>query len=185
MEAKAKKCTKCKEEKPVEAFRLRAGRPRSWCRSCEVSLRSAQFKVAYWENREAMLKKMKKRRDSRTPETRAREVACMTAWREKNKEYVKGQQRAKHLRLNYGLTVAEFDSMLEEQGGKCGACGGPPSDDWGFVVDHDHETGEVRGLLCRCCNSALGLMKDDVDSILNLAGYLQQHKPSERTREST
>jgi len=63
-----------------------------------------------------------------------------------------------------------FDEMLEEQGGKCKICL-LASDD--FVIDHNHRTGKIRGLLCRKCNSALGMCNDDADVLLRAAHYLQ------------
>jgi hypothetical protein len=67
--------------------------------------------------------------------------------------------RAAHLRNKYGITIEEYDTLLLAQGGVCGICKQPPSERY-LAVDHDHETGEVRGLLCIGCNVALGLFED-------------------------
>jgi len=71
-----------------------------------------------------------------------------------------------YLKKNYGITIDDYRDMLDKQDHKCGICGGE-----GFtmkeehkvklVVDHDHQTGNVRGLLCHNCNRALGLFHDD------------------------
>lgn len=63
-------------------------------------------------------------------------------------------QRDRYLRSNYGLTVDEYDQLLEAQGGGCAICGGQ-SGGKHLAVDHDHSTGEVRGLLCKRHNSAI------------------------------
>lgn len=69
-----------------------------------------------------------------------------------------------HYMVRYGITESKYTAMLEHQGGTCAVCKGPPR---GFgtrknnklVVDHDHSTGRVRGLLCGQCNSLLGFLE--------------------------
>lgn len=76
----------------------------------------------------------------------------------------------------YGLTPEKYDSILSDQGGVCAVCRNPPTskDRWGvLVVDHDHSTGAVRGLLCHSCNRALGLLGDDVKILKRMIEYLQ------------
>lgn len=62
----------------------------------------------------------------------------------------------------YGITIDEYDEMLKMQGSVCAICAGsPPSTRiLKFAVDHDHETGEVRGLLCQRCNMALHFIEN-------------------------
>ena len=69
----------------------------------------------------------------------------------------------------YGLTREKYDEMLLEQSGKCAICGG----DVDLEIDHDHETGKVRGLLCGNCNKALGLIKDNPETALELYTYIR------------
>lgn len=83
-----------------------------------------------------------------------------------------------YLKRNYGMDLADYENLLEKQDHKCAICGTK-----GFkmqtshknllVVDHNHETGEVRGLLCHNCNRALGLFQDNTDTISNAITYLQ------------
>jgi hypothetical protein len=61
--------------------------------------------------------------------------------------------------------------MLYKQGGKCGICGSV-SNGKRLAIDHDHETGRVRGLLCQQCNTALGLFKDQVELLKKAIDYL-------------
>src|SRR6266496_2487695 len=66
---------------------------------------------------------------------------------------------------DYGLTPEEFDTLLASQDGRCAICRSetPKSRRNGtWCVDHDHETGRIRGLLCTACNRALGLFGDDL-----------------------
>ncbi len=80
------------------------------------------------------------------------------------------------LQKKFGLSRAEYERMLRQQGGACAICGSfdPGTNAKGqFCVDHDHATGEVRGLLCNRCNTGLGAFKDDPQSLLNAAAYLE------------
>lgn len=90
------------------------------------------------------------------------------AWYAANKDRARATGRANKLK-GYGLTVEQFGLMLDAQRGQCLICleqmAAP-------VVDHDHATGAVRGLLCRTCNSALGLLKDSPQVLTRAAEYL-------------
>lgn len=61
----------------------------------------------------------------------------------------------------YGVTIQEYRAMLNEQLNTCKICGGVNSNGQRLGVDHDHDTGQVRGLLCMRCNTALGVFKDE------------------------
>lgn len=66
--------------------------------------------------------------------------------------------------------------MLQDQGGVCAICLGPPSAFDCYCVDHDHVTGKIRGLLCSKCNSAIGLLQDDPNVVDRAAIYLRGHR---------
>lgn len=74
----------------------------------------------------------------------------------------------------YGLTVEDRNILVQNQNGRCKICeiaeeeSGPK----GLVVDHDHATNKVRGLLCNACNIALGFFKDNVSILQNAIKYL-------------
>lgn len=89
-----------------------------------------------------------------------------TEWSRKN--YTSDFGRTKHLK-KYGLTPAEYDAMLDIQQGKCLTCGRA---DVKLNVDHCHTTNKVRGLLCNGCNTALGLVKEDITVLNNLIQYI-------------
>lgn len=77
--------------------------------------------------------------------------------------------KASRLWHKYGITEAEFTIRREAQGGRCLICLTPEPK---LVVDHDHETGKVRGLLCHRCNVGLGWFRDDVTRLKRAAKYL-------------
>lgn len=89
-----------------------------------------------------------------------------------------------NLRKNYGLTVEEYEALLDEQGGLCAICQRPERAQRAgrtmrLPVDHDHTTGRIRGLLCHSCNRAIGLLQDDPALLVRAADYLlRQHAPA-------
>ena len=80
-----------------------------------------------------------------------------------------------YLGYKYGITLDEYEEMLAGQNGVCASCGTPPSGRK-LSVDHDHETGVIRGLLCQPCNTALGLLKESPDRIASLLAYAFSHQ---------
>ncbi len=84
------------------------------------------------------------------------------AWTKANPDKCKKRDRKRNLKKNYGLTPEEFDALLAAQGGCCGICStNTPHAHNGWCVDHDHKTGQVRGILCTNCNAAGGMLGDD------------------------
>jgi Recombination endonuclease VII len=73
----------------------------------------------------------------------------------------------------YNMTNEEFEQRLAQQEGKCYICGVHKGHD--LRVDHDHETGKNRKLLCANCNAAIGLMGEDGDRLRAAADYVEQH----------
>ncbi len=96
-----------------------------------------------------------------------------------NKEWTSRNSDAylrKNLKHNYGLTLEEYQDMVEAQEGRCAICGTDnPTPHDRLYVDHDHVTGKVRGLLCQKCNLALGLFKDSRDVLGSAILYLERH----------
>jgi Recombination endonuclease VII len=90
---------------------------------------------------------------------------------------IKSQQaRDKRLR-RYGLTHDLYKQLLAAQGGGCAICTSPLAMQIanGVHIDHDHVTGAVRGLLCKMCNSGLGMYRDNVELMLRAVEYLRHH----------
>lgn len=75
----------------------------------------------------------------------------------------------------YGLSLEEHRSMSEAQDGCCAICGSPPSHD-ALAIDHDHETGAVRALLCDNCNFMIGLARESATLLEIGAAYLESHR---------
>ena len=75
-------------------------------------------------------------------------------------------KKNRRLIKDYGITYIDYLAMYEEQEGCCAICKKPsPHKERDLSVDHCHESGKVRGLLCLHCNTALGHFKDNIDSL--------------------
>jgi len=91
--------------------------------------------------------------------------------------------RESSLKAKYGITRDQYDAMLQEQDNSCAICGSSPDSQptygktgkrFELHVDHCHDTGRVRGLLCNSCNSGLGRFKDDPVRLFNAIEYLNK-----------
>lgn len=130
--------------------------------------------------------------DCRVVYERKRNAAKTAAWRAANPERAKEIQNYhnrrrllsdEYRRLNnermikakYGITRAELDVMIEAQAGRCAVCSGPPNGAGKRLhIDHCHDTGRIRGLLCSNCNTMIGLAKNDPERLLLAAAYLEE-----------
>lgn len=78
------------------------------------------------------------------------------------------------IRKKYGITKNQYDNLLQKQGGGCAICGRVEEPDGRRLsIDHDHNTGEVRGILCNNCNNGIGSFGDDIEGMHKAISYLQ------------
>ena len=94
-----------------------------------------------------------------------------------------------HLKHLFGLTIDDYNQMLEKQNHRCATCKKKETriaHKTGRIrylsVDHCHKTGIIRGLLCDQCNRTLGLLNDDIDTLKNMIAYLRK---AERAKQKT
>lgn len=91
-------------------------------------------------------------------------------------------KRRSNLRTNYGLDEDAYDALLNEQGGRCAICGRAEQSAhrtgtrFSLSIDHDHQSGVVRGLLCQRCNRAIGLLGDDPKLLEAAKAYLEKER---------
>lgn len=136
-------------------------------------------------------------KDKTSPEAKASNARRNKKYYEKNKEKIieyKSQEKFKEYRRNWYLKNAEkhkkhtvnqrrikmfgvddkmYKEMLVKQNNKCLICGVDKSElKYTLCVDHNHDTGEVRGLLCHDCNVGIGRMKDNIETLKNAIKYL-------------
>ena len=109
-------------------------------------------------------------RDSNQPDGyKARCAACVNEI--KRSRYSPEKRREEHLQRCYNLTISEYDALLQLQGGGCAICG----DTTALHVDHNHDTNEVRAILCGLCNTALGRFRDNPELLHKAVDYLNQY----------
>lgn len=146
-DGRSKNCVKCGELKPMESFAL--------CRSNQLGRRMKCKKCRSDENR---------------------------ALYQANPERLRERSLWGAIKAKYGLTRAQFEHMERDQGYVCAICGGLPlgrvrvNQNAGprLVIDHDHQTGKVRGLLCTPCNLAIGYLRDNPRVVDMAAVYLRR-----------
>lgn len=77
------------------------------------------------------------------------------------------------LKSTRGITRQEYEALLSLQNGRCAICGGEQNSGKTYLsVDHNHDTGRIRGLLCVTCNSGLGMFRDDPVLLASAIQYL-------------
>lgn len=146
-----KKCTKCRIDKPLDDFcrdNRRTDGKRSDCRECE------RKQAATWR---------KKHPDDKAHQSR--------------KWYLsKGKWKswANAVKYKYGITLVEYESALKKQDSTCAICG--KGQFKALHIDHDHESGKIRGLLCKQCNIGLGMFKDNTEVLASAIRYLINNK---------
>ena len=148
----SKVCSKCRLEKSVSAFTRSSGYRdgyRSQCTPC---------RVAYANER--------RRRPDYTPPPSA------TRRSHQDKARQKANFRAWKLKRRYGITVARYDELVAQQQGMCAICRRVPKTH--FAIDHCHDTGRVRGLLCIPCNTAIGFLGDRPASLQRALDYVSK-----------
>lgn len=175
-----KKCSRCKETKPFTEYdtakRSKDGF-QNYCRSCC----KAYQKKWRAENREHH-RATQRARYAANPE-KACEV--QRRYRDKHRDRLSPMWRDRRRAVTlaqYGLTPASYEELLKSQDHACAICRSTDPRHWSgrFQIDHDHDTGKVRGLLCASCNGGLGLFRDDPKRLAVAITYLMG-SPTEKT----
>jgi hypothetical protein len=100
--------------------------------------------------------------------------------RKLNPERYKKYDRQRNLKKKFGITAQEYEHLFTVQNGCCAICGKQEVSILNgkvkrLSVDHDHQSGEIRGLLCSNCNTALGLFQDNITILKQAIDYLRLH----------
>jgi len=153
------------------------------CRAC-----GKEFKAAFNQPRRKCDECKRARQRIQCREWRARNPdsykKSIIKAKKKQQEWAKANPKAKsimyrvrRLKQRYGITIEQFNSIASSQQGKCAICGTvlatlPPRH---THVDHDHQTGRIRGILCHPCNIGLGNFKETIASFKAAITYLRKH----------
>lgn len=132
-----------------------------------------EYNKQYYINNKARAQLLDKQNRLANKEARAK---TKKQWQWDNKDHVRLYN--KHIRLrNYGITLEIYEEMVLEQNNCCAICRcelvGKNNASSAPVVDHCHESLEVRGILCMSCNKGLGMFKDDITALQNAIEYLK------------
>lgn len=146
------------------------GRPNSkYCGKTCVGLVKRE-RTAMWSKTNP--ERAKERHRQRYLEKRDILLAQSRAWREDNREYALSRQKEYDYRRRYGVTMDQVTDMKAAQGGRCAICQRKTR----LCLDHNHDTGAVRGLLCNSCNHALGLFRDNKENLVVAVQYIDLHQ---------
>jgi hypothetical protein len=154
-----KRCARCGEAKPLSEFgidvRMATGR-KSYCHAC---------------NRAWAKERYERDPDAARARQRARAARRVASGAPRPPSYWPSRLK------RYGITPADYERMLAEQAGCCAICGSDQPGGRGvrFHVDHDHDTGRVRSLLCHSCNVGLGHLGGTPESLRRALRYLEEH----------
>ena len=161
-----KRCTRCKRTLPLAEFRLirQTERGCSWCKRCECDA-ATQWARANPERRKAYLRQWWKAN-----------AQNQRIYRRRNAQAIARRARAWGLRVKFQLSEEHYVALLKKQGGCCAICRGPETEQKTrykkLCIDHDHSTGQVRGLLCQSCNKLLGVLERIPDWFERACAYL-------------
>lgn len=178
-----KKCSVCKIHKETSKFRSDKSRKDGLSNTCN-ECSSAIQRNWYSRNKEKARKQAKKRYESNKDQISAKRKVT----RKKNAAKIKEQRKLDyqnnkdiHRERSWkragikNMTVSRYNELFKSQKGCCAICATKQDDlKRSLCVDHNHSTGEVRGLLCDACNRALGYLKDSTDLLSKCINYLNK-----------
>lgn len=111
------------------------------------------------------------------PEVREKQRQASSEWRANNPEYLKAHRLSYYVKWKYGITQEAYEELLAAQEGRCAICRGIDFKPWDrLVIDHCHDTGVIRGLLCHSCNVCIGQAKDDPTVLRAAVEYLERER---------
>jgi hypothetical protein len=144
-----KKCSRCGLEKSHDEFRLNKARRdglSTYCSPCERDYQKSRYHNPEKHKQIKMARNLylKNRKDS---------------------------TRKWYLKTTYGITPEDYQALYDKNNGKCYIC--LETKEYYLHVDHNHNTGKIRGLLCNTCNRGIGLLKDNAEIISRAARYME------------
>ena len=179
-------CKYCKEEKSLDCFSRATRTPSGYATYCK-DCKNERSRRHYNATREMRLEQMRQDRIKDPQKYRERYKKYYGKYRQEIRERVKKQRaedntmyRNQWLRQKYGITVDDYNAMYEKQLGMCQICGVHSSElSKPLHVDHCHETGLVRALLCTRCNAGIGQFLENTETMLSAIEYLKIFKEAQ------
>ena len=170
-------CSSCQTVKIATHFH-KAKKEKDGLQYCCIACSKQYHAHRYIEQKDKLQKQIQEYRKNNPK----RLAIARDTWRSNNMEKVRKYQRVSNLRKKFGLSVAEYDAMAGQQNNLCAICGEPETfihkaskEIARLAVDHCHITGQIRKLLCKRCNTGLGLFKDNLAILSSVIVYLKEH----------
>jgi hypothetical protein len=163
-------CKNCKSSVHARLIELYGDSGDKQCSACQKNLPWEDFSYKIFEQKRYLRSKCKK--------------CSLQSWNNwaalhpehKNKKSESDRRCHKDYKKyhRHGITKDQYLLMLQVQNGVCAICNKLPKDGHDLAIDHNHLTQDVRGLLCKACNRALGLFGDNIESVQNALFYLEK-----------
>jgi hypothetical protein len=180
-------CSTCNSEKPLNEFYKRKTYKDGYNTNCKLCVKiynkeySKRDKYNGLSEEDIDFIKNQKRKYSRDWAKEKWKIdptnfkIANKTWRDNNPD----KNRNRKLKSKYGITSDDYNKLFNEQEGKCKTCGRHQNEfKIKLCVDHNHETGNIRGLLCTDCNIALGKIKENIKTLKNLIKLIEDDKNS-------
>lgn len=158
----------------------RKAKQRDWNRLRMDAIKADPVKYEEYLLNERKRAKQERELLKQNPSLKEKRNAYLREYTKKNKTKLKNYKsrsseewKKRNLLRRYKLTIEDYEKILQDQNGLCKICHKKPKK---IVVDHCHKTGIVRGLLCNECNRAIGLLKENLQSLQNAIMYLTNTK---------
>ena len=178
-----KNCSKCNTEKSIPEFAIYNGKAHCWCMVCQRE-NSRSYRAKFPDKIKTQGKAYRERNPSHSAEK-------ASAWRKANPEKYRAKLREyaakkrsedanwdfrRNIKKFYGISVEQYESMFRAQNGVCAICSCLNISGRRLAVDHNHVTGNIRGLLCSRCNTGIGQARESVDILKKTIAYLEKHE---------
>ena len=168
----SKRCSRCGQKKSFRAFPQRSetkDKRGSWCRACLRDHANSKYDSRRAPGEQCVHCGASLKDYGGNGRRKFCDSTCKSRYH---------STRAYYLKRKFGITEEFYDSLVKQQKGVCAICHGPPNGGPRgrqeiLFVDHCHESGRIRGLLCFRCNSALGLLRDNLGSARRMVAYLE------------
>lgn len=176
---KERKCSRCKVTKPLESFRKASSKLLGRTYACSECL-NFQIREERRKNPEKFLLRDKKWRSNNKEKFKSYCRGWHREAKKKNPESYSLRTRNVYLKNKYGITLEEYNNLVEKQNNVCKICKSvderQSKTNLPFLyIDHDHRTGTIRGLICQNCNTLLGFAKDNTDTLRFAFCYLTNY----------
>lgn len=176
-------CRVCRQRMPISEFyknHCYSGGYNTRCKTCELEYdrkRMAKCNIVTSGNKKCSFCLETKDVSNFSKRLRSKDGLrnrCKQCDRSEEKKYRQrntAKQRLTKIRQMYGLEPEQYEALIKKQDGKCAICHCIVT----LVVDHCHKSGKVRGLLCRKCNTGLGMFEDNIKIINSSIKYLKEY----------